>query len=226
MSSVRTGIVGGGLVPEPLLRAYLERGVALRHGYGLTEASPVVSLLDEREASARPDSVGKPLPFVDVRCVRPDGSTCDPGEVGEWFIRGPNVCIGYWSHDDPRDADGWFPTGDVGCIDREGYLTILDRASSAMMIGGHVVYPATIERAVYGKEGVGDAAAVEIDGHIVLAVVERAGTLDIGALLSSLQRELPPSHVPIEVRAVAEIPRNQAGKVNRPDLKQRLTSRT
>ena len=87
LSSVRTGVAAAELVPEELLRAYLDRGVRLRHGYGLTEAAPVVSLLDEREALTRADSVGKPLPFVDVRAVRPDGSVCEPGETGAWWIR-------------------------------------------------------------------------------------------------------------------------------------------
>jgi fatty-acyl-CoA synthase len=174
LSSIRTGVVGGGLVPESLLRAYLDRGVSLLHGYGLTEASPVVSLVDEREAAARTGSVGKPLPFVDVRAVRPDGSACEAEEIGEWWIRGPNVSEGYWRRPPVRDADGWFPTGDVGSIDAEGYLTFLDRASAAMRVGGAVVYPATIERALYGVPGLTDSAAVAIDGRIVAAVVAEA----------------------------------------------------
>ena len=96
LSSIRTGVVGGGLVPEGLLRRYLDRDVKLRHGYGLTEASPVVSLVGEQEAATHAGSVGKPLPFVDVRAARPDGSACDVDEPGEWWIRGPNVTEGYW----------------------------------------------------------------------------------------------------------------------------------
>src|SRR4029077_7098667 len=110
LSSVRTGVVGGGLVPEGLLRTYLERGVMLLHGYGLTEASPVVSLLDERDAVARAASVGKPLPFVEVRAVRPDGSGGGVDEVGAWGIRGPNVGEGYWHRPPVRDPEGWLPT--------------------------------------------------------------------------------------------------------------------
>jgi acyl-CoA synthetase (AMP-forming)/AMP-acid ligase II len=224
MSSVRTGVVGGGMVPEPLLRAYLDQGVRLRHGYGLTEASPAVSLLDERDAATRPDSVGKPLPFVEVRSVRPDGSECEPNEVGEWQIRGPNVCVGYWRRDPPHRAGGWLPTGDVGSIDAGGYLTILDRASSAMAVDGSIVYPASIERAVYGTEGVIDAAVVQVDGRLVLAVVEQPGSrLDVEAILTSLRARLRPSEVPAEVRRVAAVPRNQAGKVLRAALCERFS---
>ena len=220
LTSVRTGVVGGGLVPEELLRAYLDRGVRLRHGYGLTEAAPVVSLLDEREAATRADSVGKPLPFVDVRAVRPDGSACAPGEIGAWWIRGPNVSSGYWRRPPVVDADGWFPTGDVGSIDAEGYLTFLDRASSAMAAGDEVVYPATIERALYGATGVADMAAVDVDGSIVAAIVAEADAPpDPAALLARLRDTLAPHEAPSRIVQVDAIPRNAAGKVRRDELR-------
>jgi fatty-acyl-CoA synthase len=218
LSSVRSGVVGGGLVPEPLLRTYLDRGVSLRHGYGLTEASPVVSLVDEHEAAARTGSVGRPLPFVDVRAMRPDGTACDVDEVGEWWIRGPNVTAGYWRRPSVLDADGWFPTGDVGSIDANGYLTFVDRASDAMRVGGAVIYPATIERALYGAPGLADSAAVDVDGRIVAAVVSE-GPVDLDRLLASLRETLAPREVPSEIRTVAQIPRNAAGKVRRAELR-------
>jgi fatty-acyl-CoA synthase len=223
LTSVRTGVVGGGLVPTPLLRAYLDRGVNLLHGYGLTEAAPVVSLLDEAEASVRADTVGRPLPFVEVQARRPDGIICAPGEIGEWWIRGPNVAAGYWRRPHVRDADGWFPTGDVGAIDEDGYLTILDRASSAMRIGDVSVYPATIERALYGAPGISDAAAVDVDGRIVVAVVGSNEGLPIAdELRAILDAVLGPLAATCEIGSVASIPRNAAGKVLRAELRERL----
>jgi fatty-acyl-CoA synthase len=221
VSSVRTGVVGGGLVPESLLRTYLDRGVMLRHGYGLTEASPVVSLVEENEASSRVGSVGKPFPFTDVRAVRPDGSVCGVDEIGEWWIRGPNVTEGYWRRPPVRDADGWFPTGDVGSIDAEGYLTFLDRASAAMKVGDAVIYPSTIERALYGAPGLADAAAVEVDGRIVVAVVPD-GAIEETKLLAILSSTLAPHEVPSEIRQVTKIPRNASGKVRRAELREML----
>jgi fatty-acyl-CoA synthase len=223
LSSVRTGVVGGGLVPEPLLRTYLDRGVPLLHGYGLTEAAPIVSLLGEREAATRAGSVGRPLPFVEVRSVRSDGSICEPGEVGEWWIRGPNVSAGYWRRAPVRDEDGWFPTGDVGVIDADGYLTFIDRASSVMLVGDVAVYPATIERALYGAPGVVDVAAVDVDGRIVVGVVADEA-IDMYELLPVVSAAVAPQ-APHEVRVVAEIPRNAAGKVRRDALRQLLTER-
>ena len=222
LSSIRTGVVGGGLVPEGLLRRYLDRDVKLRHGYGLTEASPVVSLVGEREVATHASSVGKPLPFVDVRTARPDGSACDIDEPGEWWIRGPNVTRGYWRRPPVSDADGWFPTGDVGSIDADGYLCFLDRASAAMRVGEAVVYPATIERALYGAPGLVDAAAVDVDGRIVAAVVAEA-PIDPTQLLAELRSTLSPYEVPSEIRTVEAIPRNAAGKVRRAELRQALS---
>jgi fatty-acyl-CoA synthase len=221
LSSVRTGVVGGGLVPEPLLRVYLDRGVPLLHGYGLTEAAPIVSLLEESEAATRTGSVGRPLPFVEVRALRADRSVCEAGEVGEWWIRGPNVSAGYWRREPVRDADGWFPTGDVGTIDADGYLTFLDRSSSVMRVDGVAAYPATIERVLYGTLGLSDVAAVDVDGRIVVGIVAET-EVDANDLLLGLRVTLAPHEVPHEVRQVSEIPRNAAGKVRRDALRQLL----
>jgi fatty-acyl-CoA synthase len=224
LTSVRTGMVGGGLAPEPLIRAFLDRGVPLLHGYGLTEAAPIVSLLRPQDAGTRTGSVGRPMPFVEVRSVRSDGSICGPGEVGEWWIRGPNVSAGYWRRAPVRDADGWFPTGDIGVIDGDGYLTFIDRASSVMRVGDVAVYPATIERALYGAPGLSDVAAVDVDGRIVVGIVADA-TIDPDDLLPVVGEAVAPYEVPHEVRHVSEIPRNAAGKVRRDALRQILMDR-
>ncbi len=198
--------------------------MTLRHGYGLTEASPVVSLLDDDEAAARPTSVGKPLPFVDVRAVRPDGSECDPGEPGEWLIRGPNVCAGYWNRA-PALEDGWFRTGDVGSIDADGYLTFVDRASSAIRVGSSTVYPATMELRLFGLPCIADAAVGEVDGRLVAAVVAEPGCEPRpAAVLASLRESLPAAAVPTEVKTVVAIPRNAAGKVRRDELRALLVA--
>ena len=156
-----------------------------------------------------------------TNAVRPDGSACGIDEVGTWWIRGPNVAEGYWGRPPVRDAEGWFPTGDVGSIDADGYLCFLDRASSAMQVGGAVVYPATIERALYGAPGLVDATAVELDGRLVATVVAD-GAIDQAQLLAMLRSVLAPHEVPSEIRQVEGIPRNAAGKVRRADLRRAL----
>jgi fatty-acyl-CoA synthase len=222
LSHVRMAIVGGGLVPEPLIRTYLDAGVALQHGYGLTEAAPVVSVLAADDVAVRPASVGRPLPFVDVRVVRPDATPCAPGEIGEWEIRGPNVFAGYRGDPASVDPHGWFRTGDVGTLDEQGYLTFVDRASSRIRIGDVDVYPTVAEGAVYGAGGVAEVGVADVDGAIVAAVVVLDGTtLDLDGVRARL-REAVPSTVPVGVAVVDRIPRNASEKVLRDDLRAQL----
>jgi acyl-CoA synthetase (AMP-forming)/AMP-acid ligase II len=223
LSRIRAAVVGGGLVPLSLLRTYLDRGVPLRHGYGLTEAAPAVSVLETGEVTERPVSVGKPLPFVDVRAVRPDdGSVCAPNEVGAWQIRGPNVFAGYWGLPSPFDPDGWFDTGDIGSIDDEGYLTFVDRASSIIATGGSFVYPSRIESELFDVRGVSDVAVVEVDGAVVAAVVPDEGDETVVDVARRRLRASIADAQPTDVRAVTEIPRNAAGKVRRDALRELL----
>jgi fatty-acyl-CoA synthase len=134
------------------------------------------------------------------------------------------VSAGYWRRPPVRDADGWFPTGDVGVIDADGYLTFIDRASSVMRVGDVAVYPATIERALYGSPGLSDVAAVDVDGRIVVGIVADP-EVDPDALLPVVGASIAPHDVPHEVRRVTEIPRNAAGKVRRDALRELLKDR-
>ena len=220
LSRIRAAVVGGGLVPPSLLQTYLDRGVPLRHGYGLTEAAPVVSILEADEVAEHPASVGKPLPFVDVRAVRPDGSMCGPREVGAWQIRGPNVFAGYWGHPSPFTDDGWFPTGDVGAIDEQGFLTFVDRASSVIATGDAFVYPSRIESGLFDVRGVSDVAVVDVDGAVVAAVVPEAEGADatLEAVLAGLRAHAAGAYR-TSVCVVGAIPRNAAGKVRRDALR-------
>jgi fatty-acyl-CoA synthase len=218
LSSIRTAVVGGSLVPEGLLRRYLERGVRLRHGYGLTEASPVVTLLDERDLQTRARSVGQTVGLVEARVVRPDGAWCAPGEAGELVIRGPNVTSGYWKRPDATAAaqmpDGWWRTGDAGSMDEHGYVTYLDRVGEAIELPEGRVYPAELERLLYKAPGIADAAALAVDGTLILAVVPAPGpSPDLEEIRRLLLLDLPAWKTPQLIHQVSEIPRNAAGKI-------------
>ncbi len=116
---------------------------------------------------------------------------------------------------------GWFPTGDVGSIDADGYLYFVDRASAAMHVNGAVVYPATIERAIRGIAGLTDAAAVDVHDRIVAAIVASEPP-DTDRIIETLRSRLEPHEVPSEIRVLTKIPRNAAGKVRRDDLRDAL----
>ena len=146
LSSVRFVVTGGAPVPERLIRAWLDRGVLLLQGYGLSEAAPLALLLDPTSALARMGSAGRPPLLVDIRIVHPDGTVVGPGETGELLVRGPNVMAGYWRRPEATrevlSAEGWLRTGDAARRDQEGYVWVVDRVADHFLCG----WPAGVSR--------------------------------------------------------------------------------
>src|SRR5438045_9288534 len=133
------GGVGGAPMPVPLLKVWEERGVALQQGYGMTETSPAVLTLDREDARRKAGSSGKPVLHTEVRIVKPDGSEAGVAELGELWVRGPNVTPGYWNRPDANQSsftDGWLHTGDAARIDDEGFYYIVDRWKDMYISGG------------------------------------------------------------------------------------------
>ena len=229
LSSVRFVITGGAPVPERLIRTYGDRGVTFLQGYGLSEASPVVSVLDAANAPRKSGSVGRPLMFVDVRTSRRDGSECAPLEIGELLVKGPNVMAGYWNRPDATraaiDERGWLHTGDAASIDEAGFVWIIDRVEHAFTSHGHVVYPGDVERCIGEHPAVRDVGVVGVDGSghafVVLHDVPEASATDI----IEHCRVLDPPAVPAAVAFVDALPRTSVGKLDRSALIERaLTS--
>jgi acyl-CoA synthetase (AMP-forming)/AMP-acid ligase II len=244
LSPLRFIITGGAPVPERLVRAFLDRGVTLLQGYGLSEAGPVVSLLDPASALDRGESAGRPVLFVDTRIVDDDGHDASPGETGELLVRGPNVMGGYWKRPDATAAalrpDGWLRTGDAARADDEGYLWIVDRFDSRFVTSGGPVYPGDVERVLLTHPGVADAGVVAVPGHAVgvpavgVAFVVPAGpeapagsgAPTEAALIAFARDRLPAHAVPASVRFVTGLPRNSVGKLDRGALAARLSTTT
>jgi fatty-acyl-CoA synthase len=222
-SVVRFYITGGAPVPERLMRAYTERDVTFLQGYGLSEAAPLVLLLDAPNALRKVGSAGRPPLFVDVRTVRPDGTACAPDETGELLASGPNVMAGYWGRPDATraaiDELGWLHTGDAARIDDEGYVWIVDRVGEAYEVSGHVVYPGDVERALARHPAVAEAGVTAHDeiseAFVVLAAGKTAGTEE---LLAFCRAHLAPQAVPSSVVFVDRLPRNSVGKLLRHEL--------
>jgi fatty-acyl-CoA synthase len=223
LTSIRCFITGGAPVPERLIRVYMKRGVPFFQGYGLSEAAPFVLLLDAPSALRKVGSAGKPPMFVDVRTVRPDGTTCEANETGELLVRGPNVMAGYWNHPDAtRDAideDGWLHTGDAARIDDEGYSWIVDRVADAFESAGHVVYPGDVERAIGGHPAVADVGVVARGTRSAALVVLAAGaTTTADELLEFSRTHLAAHRVPSAIALVDRLPRSSVGKLLRHEL--------
>lgn len=219
LSCVRDALCGGAPLSERLLERFLDRGVPLRQGFGLTEVGPNCFSMPAAQVRARLGSVGRPI--VDARLVRPDGSVCHVGEAGELQLRGPAVFGGYLGLDSPL-VDGWFPTGDILSCDADGFYTVRGRLKEMFISGGENVYPAEVEAAVLGCPGVEQCAVVGVPdarwGEVGLAFVE--GTGDADALLQAVRGRLARYKVPKKLVFLPELPRTASGKIDKVRLKE------
>jgi acyl-CoA synthetase (AMP-forming)/AMP-acid ligase II len=154
--------------------------------------------------------------------VRPDGTTCPPGEVGEIVLSGPNIMAGYWNAPEATAAaivDGWYHSGDAGSTDEDGYLYIRDRYKDMIISGGENVYPAEVENVLYAHPDVLEAAVIGVPsdrwGETVKAVVVRrpGTTLDEPGLIAFVRDRLAHYKCPTSVDFADELPRNASGKV-------------
>ena len=228
MSSLRLAVTGAAKMPEDVAVAFEERcGVALIEGYGLTEASPVVTTAvtqDEHLVSPR-GSIGEVLQGVELRLVDDDGDDAEIGDAGEIWVRGPNVFAGYW-HDDEATArvitpDGWLRTGDIAVSDDEGNLFIVDRAKDLIIVSGFNVYPAEVEAVLADHPAVQQCAVVGVphphSGEAVKAfvVLDPGAIVDEDNIIEFAQKSLSRYKCPSKVQFVDALPVNATGKVLR-----------
>jgi len=201
-------------------------GVAVHDGYGLTEASPVVTTTAV-EAEPRSGSIGPPLPGVEVKVVDYDGNLALEGDPGELVVRGANVFAGYWNDEASTNAvlvDGWLHTGDIAVADADGWLTLVDRAKDVVIVSGFNVFPGEVEDALRSHKDVDDVAVIgephPRTGETVVAfVVARPGsTPDPVELLRHAGRQLARYKLPTRVEVVDALPRTLAGKLVRREL--------
>lgn len=228
LASLRFLITGGAPVPEPLIRTYLDRGLTLLQGYGLSEAAPVALMLQPDSALSKVGSAGTPPLFVDTRIAGPGGAETGPGQAGELLIRGPNVMAGYWNRAEATAAaltpDGWLRTGDAARADEDGYVWIIGRVADSFISHGHIVHPGDVERLLLSHPAVADAGVVPVsmpDKEQVPAafVVLAAGTQTTEQeLLGWCRENLAVHQVPASVTFTDRLPRNTVGKLIRAEI--------
>ncbi|NJP98221.1 long-chain fatty acid--CoA ligase [Nonomuraea sp. FMUSA5-5] len=229
LSSLRHLLCGGAPVPQPLIQAYLERGLAFMQGYGMTETAPGALFLGADRSRDKAGSAGVPCFFSDVRLVAPDGSPAAPGEPGELYVQGPNVMPGYWRR--PEESaevlsdDGWFRSGDIGVADEDGYVRISDRVKDMIISGGENIYPAEVESALYEHAAVAECAVIGVPdekwGEVgkALVVLRPGVTASPDDLLKHLDGRLARYKVPKYLEFVPELPKNAAGKLLKAPLR-------
>jgi long-chain acyl-CoA synthetase len=227
-ASLRLAVSGAAELPLERAAAFLARfGITIYEGYGLTEAAPIVSTTAIHDAP-RWGSIGPPLPGVEVRLVGDDGEDVVAGDPGEIWVRGQNVFIGYW--DDPAATelvlvDGWLRTGDVAVADDDGYLSLVDRKKDLVIVSGFNVFPAEVEDVLLTQPGIVDAAVIGVPNPRTGESVAAWVVLAPGATVTVEQvREFASAHlarykVPATVEIVDGLPRNEAGKLLRRELR-------
>jgi len=223
LSSLRYCISGGAPLPQAVkTRFEALTGCTLVEGYGLTEAAPVCTI-NPADGPGKPGSAGLPLPrtVIRIRALDDPAKTLPAGEAGEVCISGPQVMKGYWNQDDETRgvlSDGWLRTGDIGYLDDDGYLFLIDRIKDLVISGGFNVYPRMVEEAILLHPAVAEAAVCGVPdrhrGEVVKAFVRlRDGTtLTGGALREFLQDKLAPFEIPRKVEFRESIPHTLVGK--------------
>lgn len=226
--SLRICLSGAAPLPADTMRAFDARyPIPVVEGYGLSEASPVVSINPLRGVQ-KPGSIGLPIPHVEISIRDDDGRELPHRSVGEVCVRGGNVMVGYWDRPEESAAalrDGWLYTGDIGYMDTDGYTYITDRKKDMLLVNGINVYPREIEEVMYHFPGVKEAAVIgrpdtrKGEQPVAFVAVEDGHPLDTARLLAYLKEHLADYKVPREVVQLPSLPRNATGKILKTELR-------
>ncbi|MDK3256032.1 class I adenylate-forming enzyme family protein [Blastococcus capsensis] len=230
-SSLRFVVCGAAPVSAELLARSEERfGFTMVEGYGLTEGT-CASACNPVDGVRKLGTVGPALPGQRIAIVREDGSLAGTGEIGEVVISGPTVMRGYFGKPEATAetlVDGWLRTGDVGRLDEDGYLTIVDRVKDMIIRGGENIYPKEIEAVLTAVPGVLEAAVVgrpdDVLGESPVAYVSLYPDARIGEdeLLEHCRRHLTRVKVPERIEILDGLPKNPVGKTDKPSLRRAL----
>ncbi len=222
LSNLKIAGIGGAPCAESILRTWIDRGVAMVQGWGMTETSPGGIGLDPSEAERKLGSAGKPLLHTEVKVVNNQGKELPWGEVGELYIRGPNITPGYWNNArataESFEGD-WLKTGDAARFDDEGFVYIVDRWKDMYISGGENVYPAEVENVLYQLPEIAEAAVIGVpddrwgETGKAFLVVKSGFSIEEGVVISHCLKNLAKFKVPQSVKFIDALPRNATGKV-------------
>jgi O-succinylbenzoate-CoA ligase len=233
-SSVRFAVCGAAPASVELLDKFESRyGIPIIEGYGLSEGSCASTLNPPPNGPRKAGTVGPPLPGQTIRIVDVNGNPVADGEAGEVLIQGPNVMRGYLNRPEETAktlVDGWLHTGDIGRLDEDGYLVLVDRAKDMIIRGGENIYPKEIEAVVYQLPQIAEAAVVGRAHPVygeepVLFVSPSSGAaLDIDQIRAHLTQSLAKYKLPVEITILDELPKNPVGKFDKPSLRKKLAA--
>jgi long-chain acyl-CoA synthetase len=232
VSSVQSISYGGAPAAPELVRRIEELfpGRTPGNGYGLTETSSVTTMNSGVDYVRKPDSVGVPVAVCDVRVVDADGADVPTGEVGELWIQGPNIVVGYWGKEEATQesfGDRWFKSGDLAKLDDEGFVYIVDRAKDMVIRGGENVYSVEVEGVLFEHPDVADVGVIgiphrELGEEVGAVVVLRPGaTTTVEELQQHVAKSLATFKVPAHIYLrEGPLPRNPAGKLLKREIRE------
>jgi long-chain acyl-CoA synthetase len=221
-ASLRLAASGGASLPAEVIRAFTDRfGCTILEGYGLTESSGAATY-NPLDREQRIGSVGTALPGTSIEVRDPNGVVLSADTVGELYMRGPSVMKGYWNRPEATAADlsdGWLRTGDLGKVDADGYVYIVDRAKDLIIRGGYNVYPREVEEVLYEHPDIVEVAVIGIpDDHYgeevgAVVVASPGADLDPDALRAWAKQRLSAYKVPHRFAFTDQLPKGATGKI-------------
>ena len=229
-SSFRIACFGGSPATEEMVRGIMSKmpHLGMSVGYGLTESFGMVSTTPYEDVLRKIKGAGKPLCLVDAKIVDEDGHELPPGNVGEIMLKGAKIFKGYWKKPEATEEtviDGWLHTGDIGKIDEEGFLYILDRKKDMINRGGEKIYSLEVENVIFNYPKVLEAAVVGVPDSVMGEVVKAVVVLKDGETAAEEEiKQFCTAHladykVPKFVEFLKSLPRNPAGKVIKAELR-------
>ena len=226
-TTVRVALSGAAPLPGPVLHRILDiTGHHVFEGYGLTETAPVLTSTLMSEV-AKPFSIGRAIPGVELKLVDERGNAVDEGDPGEICVRGENLFLGYWPEAcDGPDGDGWFATGDIAVLDDDGDLFLVDRRKELILVSGFNVYPREVEDVLAAHPDVEEAAVLGVPhpytGESVkaLVVLKPGARVSADDLIAHSARSLARFKCPTSVEFVPELPHSATGKVSKGRLRE------
>jgi len=229
--NLRLCVSGAAPLPVKVINEFQKAfKVPLLEGYGLTEASPVVSINPFENGRNKPGTVGLPLPGIEVKILDDDGKLLPPGTPGELVIKGPNIMKGYLNR--PEDTaqtvkDGWLHTGDIAALDAEGYIRIIDRKKDLIIVDGLNVYPYEIEEVLYRHPAVRDCSMIGVPHEheegkelgIMYVVFQEGKSATAKELRDYLTKHVAHYKIPRRFITIEELPRTATGKILKKEIR-------
>jgi len=227
-SRINLALCGAETVPEALINWWLERGITIQEGYGMTETAAAGTILMKTDIPHRIGSAGRALMHSRVKIVDEAGEEAPRGTAGEIWFKGLAVTPGYWRNPKANAesfTDGWFHSGDIGIMDKDGYVSIEDRVKDMYISGGENVYPAEVEGLLYELPQIVEVSVIGVkhekwgETGCVCAVVKEGESLSLDDVLAHLDGRLAKFKLPSFLHQMKELPRGGTGKVLKFELR-------